>query len=230
LLERERPVLAGMALALTALKPNPFLLLVPLLGVWLLWRRQWRVLLGAIGGGAVLLATTWLIQPGWLVDWLAVRGKTIATYRTPTVWGLAHALSPDLWPVLGLLGAGAVAVIVGWAVFHRPAWRTPEVVAVGVAGSLLVTPYAWTYEHALLLVPLVLLFTRARAGWVRWSLWGSLTIALPWVLYWAAMRTDSDVLSALVPAIAGLAFVAADGARRRADAQPEPLADTAGAG
>ena len=86
------------------------------------------------------------------------------------------------------------------------------------AGSLLVMPYAWTYEHALLLVPLVLLFARAHVGWIRWSLWGALAIALPWGLYWAATRTDSDVLSALVPAMVGLAYLAVAGTRSGAAA------------
>lgn len=205
LMVRERPLLAGLVLALTALKPNPFLLLVPLLGVWLLWRRQWRAVLGAGAGGVLLLVATWAIQPGWPVEWLAVRSKTAATFKTPTVWGLAHALSEEGWPVLGLVTAGAVTAAVGWIVFHHRDWRAPKVTALGVAGSLLVTPYAWAYEHALLLVPLVLLFARTRRDWVRWSLWGGLAVALPWALYWAAMQSDSDVMSALVPASAGVA-------------------------
>jgi len=205
LMERERPLLAGLVLALTALKPNPFLLLVPLLGVWLLWRRQWRALLGAGVGGVLLLAATWTIQPGWPVEWLAVRGKTAATFKTPTVWGLAYALSEEGWPMLGLVAAGTVTTVVGWLVFRRRDWRVPEVTALGVAGSLLLTPYAWAYEHTLLLVPLVLLSVRARRGWVRWSLWGGLAVALPWALYWVAMQSNSDVISALVPASAGVA-------------------------
>ncbi len=144
LMERDQPVPAGMALALTALKPNPFLLLVPLLGLWLLWRKRWRVLLGAALGGGAMLGATWLIQPGWVLEWFAVRGKTAATYRTPTVWGLAHAIWPEVWPVLGLVAAGAVTAIVGWAVFRHAEWGAPEVAALGMAGSLLVTPYAWT--------------------------------------------------------------------------------------
>jgi hypothetical protein len=101
-----------------------------------------------------MLGVTWLMRPGRLVDWLAVRGKTVATYRTPTVWGLAHAVHPELWPVRGVAPAGAVTAMAGSAVLQRPEWRTPEVAAVSVGGLLLVASYAWTCEHALLLVPL----------------------------------------------------------------------------
>ena len=74
----------------------------------------------------------------------------------------------------------------------------------------MVTPYAWAYEHALLLVPLLLLFARLnldRRGYA-WLVWGSLTWGLPWLLYWVAIQLDRDTMSFFVPVAVGVAFYA----------------------
>jgi hypothetical protein len=147
LMARDRPFSAGFVLALAARKRSPFLLLAPLLGARMLRKRRWRILLG----WCAYLAVTSPIRSAWPGEWLIVRSKAVATYRTPTVWGVARSL---------------------------------------------------------LLVPLLPLFARARPGWLRW------------VLYWAATRSGSDVLPALVPVLAVLAFLAVEGTRRRALAAP----------
>jgi hypothetical protein len=208
LLWKDRPFLAGAALSLVALKPNAFLLFVPLLGLWLLIQRQWRVIAGSLSGAGLLLATSLLVRPGWLSSWLAVRGKTEATYRTPTVWGAAYLLAPDVWPAVGLLLTICVTAIVGWLVLRRAQRDPGYVIGLALCASLLVTPYAWAYEHALLLLPVGLLYAAARRRWQAWVVWWTLVCLLPWLLFWAAMQLGGDALSVLVPGTTGMALIA----------------------
>jgi len=212
---RRKPFLAGFVLAFILFKPTPFTLFAPLVGLWLISRRRWKTLLGGLAGGTALLATSWLLQPGWLFEWLKVRGKTEVTFKTPTIWGVAYELSPAWWPLLGMGMAIALTAALGWLVLAQGGRAGREldethVVSLALSGSLLVTPYAWAYEHALLLVPLLLLFARLnldRRG-CAWLVWGSLTWGLPWLLYWVAIQLDRDTMSFFVPVAVGVAFYA----------------------
>jgi hypothetical protein len=76
--------------------------------------------------------------------------------------------------------------------------------ALGV--SLAITPYVWAYEHALLLIPLVLLFVWIRERRWAWLVWGSGSVVLPWTLYWLATQRGRDSMSWLVPALVSAAF------------------------
>jgi hypothetical protein len=203
LIKRNRDFAAGFVLAFLAVKPTPFVFFVPLLGLWLIWQRRWRVVGGAIAGGAVLLSSSWLLQPGWLAKWLAVRGKTGATYRTPTVWGLAYGLSPNHWPLIGMLLAILVTAVTSWFVFRNRRLDEVTVVSLALVGSLVITPYLWAYEHALLVVPLVVLFARVNRRWLARLLWFLLAWFSPWLLYWVANRIDADILSSFVPLLVG---------------------------
>ena len=237
---RRKPFAAGFVLAFVALKPSPFVLFAPLIGLWLIARRRWKVVLGSLAGGAVLLAASWLVQPGWLFKWLNVRGKTEATFQTPTIWGIAHELSSAWWPLIGMAMAVLLAGGLGWLLLARqgagrvatgtgrmsPAptgegeMDEAHAVSLALIGSLLVTPYAWAYEHVLLLIPLLLLFARLVvdkltvrpgprhlvANMCAWLIWIALVFCLPWLLYWVAVRLDRDTMSFLVPALVGVAF------------------------
>jgi hypothetical protein len=152
------------------------------------------------------LAASWLLQPGWLLGWLNVRGKTQATYKTPTIWGLAYELAPGWWPLLGVLGAAVVAAGLGWLVLRYGELDEAQVVSLALCGSLFITPYAWAYEHALLLLPLVLIFVGVETRWLAWLAWALLILLLPWFLYWVAILLDRDTISFLVPLLVGGAF------------------------
>src|SRR5260370_1509455 len=73
-----RPSLAGLALGLTLMKPH----LVLALGAALLVSRKWRVLAGWAVAGVLLWASVAVLNPRWVLDWLAPPGKTIPA-RTP---------------------------------------------------------------------------------------------------------------------------------------------------
>lgn len=197
--KRNNSFLAGFVLAFVALKPNPFILFVPLLGLWLIQHRRWRIVSGALAGGLTLLASSWLLRPGWLIEWLDVRGKTEVASITPTLWGLAYELSAEWWAAIGVALVVATTAVLGCLVFTDRTLAEAEVVSMAIAGSLLVTPYAWDYEHLLLLVPIILIFLRTEDRRLATLLWILLAFVVPWGMFWIATSRNISTLSFVVP-------------------------------
>ncbi|MGB3809561.1 MAG: glycosyltransferase family 87 protein [Parvibaculum sp.] len=161
-MERGRPYLAGFALGLLAYKPQ-LGLLIP---IALIASRQWRVFFatGATAFGFAALATLVLGPDLWLaflkntplVREVMEQGL-LRWYKMPSAFiffrylgvptSIAYALQ-----VLTALGAAACVALVWWrAGPSRLAW------AVLVAATLLVPPYTFDYELAILALVLVIL-------------------------------------------------------------------------
>lgn len=206
LVKRKRPFLAGVVLAFILIKPNPFILFVPAFGLWLLWQRRWHILAGAATGGLGMLLASWLVQPGWLFEWLNVRGKTEATAITPTLWGLAYEITPAWWALLGLGFVVLVTAVLGLIIFRNPKLSEKEVLPLVLIASLLTTPYAWVYEHLLLLIPSILIFLAIKQRGLASFIWLLLAFVLPWGTFWLAENRSSDTLTGLVPLLIGLFF------------------------
>jgi hypothetical protein len=203
LLQRGRSSLAGITLAFVLCKPSPFILFVPLIGLWLLVQRRWKVMAGCAAGAATIILGSLILQPGWFFYWLAVRNKTFITYRTPTVWGLAFEISPTRWMLIGIGIAFLVTAYLGWLVVRKRVFGISETVSLALAGSLFITPYAWPYEHTLLMIPIILLISNVAERQLRIIAWFSLTILLPWSLFIVALNRGIDTFSFLVPLLIG---------------------------
>ncbi|MBK7896062.1 MAG: DUF2029 domain-containing protein [Anaerolineaceae bacterium] len=199
LVRRERPFLAGIVLSFVIIKPNAFVLFVPAFGLWLLWRRRWRVVAGAAAGGLTMFVISWLVLPGWLFEWLNVTGKTEVTAITPTVWGLAYEIWPEWWAALGLLFVVGVTAVLGLIIFRNKHLTETEVMPLALMGSLLTTPYAWVYEHLLLLIPCMLIYLAIKKRGLAALTWLLLVFVLPWGTFWLAENRASDTLTTFVP-------------------------------
>lgn len=203
LVQRGQPFTAGIVLALIAIKPSSFIIFVPLFGVWLVGQRCWRVIAGGLIGLVVMLIVSLIIQPGWVLAWSGVRDKLVVTAQTPTVWGLAYALSTTWWSLIGLILTVGLTAMLGYFILFWRDLTEADAVSLTVAASLFLTPYAWPYEHALLLIPLILLYSQYRSPIALLAFIAMCTI-LPWFLFWIAQRRGIDNLSALVPLVIGL--------------------------
>jgi hypothetical protein len=141
LYDRGSSFAAAAVWGLVVLKPNPFILFLPALGLLLLTRRDWRGLFGLVAGLGALLLVSWLVQPRWLFDWTRVSEKTRVACATPTLWGLAFDLvGPEHWIITGiivttLMSAGTLLLTVRW----HDDWLTG--LCLVLSASLLVTPY-----------------------------------------------------------------------------------------
>lgn len=120
-------------------------------------RRAWGALLMTAVALVAMAVVTFALQPlalGAVSSGVGFRASTFD--RFPTTWGFARLIAPEGWPLLlaVLLAIGVVASIA--AVWSAPRERRDEVlVCAALALGVVLTPYALTYEHALLLPALV---------------------------------------------------------------------------
>lgn len=187
---RDRPAVAGfwMALAFAATKPH----LAIGLGVWLVARRDWRALAGALAGCAVVAAVSLvLVGPGGLGGFISALG--FAAGNTP---GASTLGIPGL--VASWLGGGTVAVVIGiagsllalagcWLLGARSR-GIPAALEVSLAGaaalSLVASPHL--LPHDLVILAPAFAWCAARAAVADAAPWpGLVTIRL--IAAWAIL-------------------------------------------
>jgi hypothetical protein len=158
---RSRPFIAGLSLGLTLMKPQ---LILPVAAALLLAQR-WRVLAGWASAGVVLWAAAAVLNPGWVLDWLAPTGSTI----TP---GSREVDLPHLGTLLPApLQLYAVAVltlltIAGLVLVARRCKNGFEgQAAILVAGGILAAPHALPADLVLVCLALAIW---GRAQWHDW--------------------------------------------------------------
>lgn len=192
-LEGEKPVLAGVFLGLTALKPQLTLLVVPVL----LAAGYWKTAVTAVGVMAALaLASVAVIGASGTRDY-------VNFLTSPGT--LNHEMP---WTVKALVGTGvasfvATAVVliaaVAAAIWLRP---PPDVaMAVGILASLFVAQHLNVGDFVLWLLPVWLAF---RAG-LPW--WLGAVAVVTWIAGWFVVGIP--IVSAFVDVALAVAFVVA---------------------
>lgn len=161
LVVNDRQVLGGIVLGLMAYKPQ----LAIGIGLWWLLDRRYRAAAwSALGTVAVIVGTSWVLDPSaWsayrnlLPDLSRVRGQPLQV----SLAGFVDLALPD-WTVgrtagvvIGLLVLGAF----GWWVTRRE--RPSDIAfAAAIAVTLLAAPYVLIYDYLILLAPIVVLLRR----------------------------------------------------------------------
>lgn len=163
------PALAGAALGLLAYKPQ-FAAVAALLALAL---RAWRIL--AAAGIVVALLILLSLAIDGAAPWVAffaqsraqldhVADGSLPLDRVVTIFALARALGLGTAPALALQAALAAAALVAVVAL----WRLSDDLFVRAlsltAATILVTPYAFDYDLAILLVPAAALFADRRAA------------------------------------------------------------------
>jgi hypothetical protein len=194
---RAVPALAG-AIVLLA---KPQLALVALGGLALRsWLRHDRAVALAIGAAAaVLVVGSALALPRAWPTWLEIvpherSGEpnlaTLAVLLRPVPFGTAIAAAICVLAVLTALRADP---------------RRPASAALWMAGALVAAPYARSYDHLLLLVPLLIVCAGAspRASNVLAAAIGLVLLILPWAIFIAiSPALGSESATAIVPVVA----------------------------
>jgi hypothetical protein len=165
-------------------------------------RRKWQIIAGGVTAVLIMLVVTWAILPGWLLQWQNVREKTGSSPRSfimPTFWGAATEISVQWAPLIGLLLVVGLTLALGWYLYTRPNINEQHVISLAIVGSLLATPYAWAYEHTLMLIPLILYFTRIERRRVAWLMWLSLVFVLPWYFFQISQTRGNGTTEVLTP-------------------------------
>jgi len=200
---------AGSLLALATVKPQLTLVLIPLLFLRALWRRDWRFILGFFITLAVLAVISFIMYPAWFSEFVAVASRYPSYKRSLTGpgftfdWlggGLATAVSWAVW--LLIAGAG----LWQWWRYTQaePAGTKPGLpydlaFSIGLILTLLLPPQTNISNPVLLFLPLTLIFAKLRGG-----LYGLLVvgvIAISWGLYFVFYNSAYGVLIVVPPVL-----------------------------
>jgi hypothetical protein len=199
---------SGATLAISALKPNVLALAVAAVVVQAATLRAWAFLGGAILALLALFAVSLPVRPGWPLEWLGeLFGRQIGhATEYATAWGIgAHDLGSLTW------GAVLVAVVVAGCVWLAKDGLRDRVtlLALAVPLSLFATPYAWSYDFVVLVLPWAFVLARSERttattrNLLRWALIG-VASPLTWILYLLAFSRETETLSAVIPVLTAL--------------------------
>jgi glycosyl transferase family 87 len=196
-----RAAAAAGSLLILSFKPP---LLPPLLAV-LVARREWRVLAGAAGLGAVVvLGTGAILGHGvWLEYARHVRSLERAfagglPAGMPNLRGFLARLAPDAWrgivdaiAVCGWLGGAAAAGLVA-AASRRSAVDDPRGdLSLALALGLLLSPHLYQHDLVLWVVPLAFVLAAARADPALWR--RRVRVLLLWPIWFVVGMVERDL-------------------------------------
>ena len=168
LCDTKQPFWAGVVFGLLAFKPQ----LTLVIGLAMLWKRQWRFVFGGALTGAILASLCLLL--GWDVCQQYVRfSMEASTYMQTAGYDLhkSHCLdgffallsgheSPLAARAATLIAAGIVLVLLARLVRGRPESGTPQFATQFsglVLATLMLSPHLFTYDLTLLLLPVCLM-------------------------------------------------------------------------
>ncbi len=174
LLRQQQDALAGVLLALTTIKPQMVVLLIPLVFLWAISQRRWTIIGVFFGSLAIMAAIGMLFHPSWPMQNLA----QVLTYPGYTLPGTPGAILTEWLPGVGKqLGWMITALMVGVLVVEwRATWKKEFVWLLWTAYlTLTITNLIGirtaTANYVALLPGLLLVFAAWDERWPRMGRW-----------------------------------------------------------
>jgi hypothetical protein len=178
-IEESKDILAGVCLALSTIKPQMVFLLIPLLLLWAIYHRRWRVVGSFTVSMTVLVFSSLLLVPTWIADFFTWMSKypSYTAIGSP-IWTLTHSFFPQLGTpveiVISLLVLGHL--LYNWRGALNGSWLEFDwIVAMTLIVTNLIALRTATTNYVVLLIPTFLVFKTLDK---RFQQWGAMLIAL----------------------------------------------------
>ena len=201
----------GMLSALLLIKPTFGVPALFLLGLWFLSRRVWQGVAGIVAGGLMLYGIGALADPQWPVVFLRMGQMKIGEYLglQPTILNLASfACHKDLICSygLGLVLSAVLLIITILLIFSKKRLLTTlEAMSLILTVALLITPYLWSYDFILLIIPVSLivheLILHSASYWVPISFLIALDFTAFLGLYLQGQSQFKDLWNVVLPLV-----------------------------
>jgi Glycosyltransferase family 87 len=208
--EKGKWELGSLLMPFLMLKPNIGAPVLVFIGLWLLFQKRYKSILVIAAGLLVLLVIGLLQNHRWVMDYWAIgNAKVTETFGgSPTVWGLGALISHNQSTGTLLVGSlAALLILFGFfysAIRSRAILGPLDMLALVVTVTLLVTPYTWTYDQLLLVLPLTAVtFAMDRMG-ARFPLTATFFLgldALILVLLFFDTVLGLEILNVIIPVI-----------------------------
>ncbi len=117
-LKSELDSLAGFLLALTTIKPQMVVLLIPLLLIWAISHRRWNLILSFVGSLILLMAGFSLFIPDWIVQ----NFRQVLSYPTYTLPSTPQAILVNWLPGVGKQLGWTISILM--AILLLLEWRS----------------------------------------------------------------------------------------------------------
>jgi len=194
-LARGRNHLAGVALALSTVKPQMGFLLVPFMLLWGLRTRRVRFVATAAGCWAGLMLLSFLLQPDWIQGWVG----QLSAYPQYTVIGAPTSIVMRDWLGLGVVGEwGANLVLWGlllWAWYSvlsdRRVDRLDWTIMLTLTVTHLTALRTATPHFVIFTIPFVF-YLREIGRRPRGSGWIVMVLLVSLVAFWAQFLLSVD--------------------------------------
>ena len=140
------PLAAGVLLAFGVVKPHLLIVFVPALFAFVGLRDRVRLFIGTFTTTAALVLLSFALQPRWLVEW-SEQTLRAGNYAGTNLWGVIPREAAWLaWAI----AIGLVALLFAWWRITEPS--LPVASGAALAASVLLAPYAFMIDQAVLLV------------------------------------------------------------------------------
>jgi hypothetical protein len=161
LLEGRKSILAGILLSTLVLKPSQGLPILFLFGCWLLFKRDWKVIIGLISGGLLLLLSGLIYDPQWIQKFLSL-SRTVSDRNLglqSNIFTYAYLGCNKNINCTGILGPAGILILLGLGSTYL--WFQHEELSGWEALNFIVpigfvsTIYLWSYDQILYILPIV---------------------------------------------------------------------------
>jgi hypothetical protein len=161
-IKESKDILAGVCLALSTIKPQMVFLLIPLLLLWAIYHRRWRVVGSFTVSMTVLVLSSLLLVPTWIADFFTWMSKypSYTAIGSP-IWTLTHSfflqLGTPMEIVISLLVLGHL--LYNWRGAVNGSWLEFDwIVAMTPIVTNLMALRTATTNYVVLLIPTFLVF------------------------------------------------------------------------
>jgi hypothetical protein len=209
------PILAGACLALTFVKPHNVIPFGVAVMVWVVWSRQWKIVIGGISALTLWTLAALAVNPSFFSHYRDTMSANPPGMMMPPTVGtllrLAFHADQSLWIQFIPTAIGAVWAA-GYAIRNREQWYWPDAAQPLLFASVLCSPYGWIYDAVILLVPILAVSAHGLKRPILWLVgyfvltgvglanfaWGGEEVNLvwlPWVLLagWWVNRKSNPV-------------------------------------
>lgn len=194
-LYKENQTLAGVALAISTLKPQMSYLIVPFLLLWAFRTQRWRFITVFSVSFLVLLGVSFLVLPTWINDWLyqVFLYPDYTNFNSPPVWIIFQKYL-GLGDIVELIVTASGYIYMLWlwygVIIQRKKERFMWTVAMTFTITHLIAFRTATPHFVTFSLPLIFYFKHMRRIWIYITL--AVLFVIPWAQFVLTLQGDSE--------------------------------------